>query len=96
MDQPKLYEHIFHIIDSINNSTFIWCGDFNLVLNSDLDYDNYKSKNNNKNSKSVLLDYVNHKRLFDPFRELNGNIRKFSWRRSNPIQQARLDFFLIT
>ena len=42
IDQPKFYEHIFHIIDSINNSTFIWCGDFNLVLNSELDYDNYK------------------------------------------------------
>ena len=95
-DQPKFYENIFRLIDDINNNTFIWCGDFNLVQDIELDYDNYKSINNNKNSRSVLLNYIDQKRLFDPFRELNGNCHKFTWRRTNPIQQARLDFFLIT
>jgi hypothetical protein len=24
-----------------------------------------------------------------------GDLRKFSWRRANPVEQARLDFFLV-
>ena len=32
--------------------------------------------------------------LIDMFRELNPEKRRFTWRRKNPIKQARLDYFL--
>lgn len=30
------------------------------------------------------------------FRENNPNLKKFTWRRKNPVNQAKLDFFLIS
>lgn len=39
----------------------------------------------------------NDRNLVDPFCVFQGNLRKYwpTWRRMNPIQQGRLDFFLI-
>ena len=34
--------------------------------------------------------------LVDAFRQLNPNISRFTWRKKNPIKQARLDYFLIS
>ena len=34
--------------------------------------------------------------LIDPFREIYENFRQYTWRKRNPIKQARLDFFLIS
>ena len=34
--------------------------------------------------------------LIDVFRENNPKLRRYSWRRRNPIKQSRLDFFLIS
>ena len=96
IDQPEFYQNIIRIIDMVGNETVIWCGDFNLVLDVDLDYYNYKSKDNNKKSRAMLLTFIQNKRLCDPYRELNGNIKRYTWRRTNPLQQARLDFFLLS
>lgn len=34
--------------------------------------------------------------LIDVWRELNPGIRRFSWRRCQPLQQSRIDYFLIS
>ncbi len=34
--------------------------------------------------------------MVDPFRELHPKLRRYTWHRRNPIQQARLDFFLLS
>ena len=31
--------------------------------------------------------------LKDPFREIHGHNKKNTWKRLNPVQQGRLDFF---
>ena len=95
-DKPEFYEHIFQLIDNIGNDSYICCGDFNLVLDTDLDYYNYKSIDNNKKARNLLIQYIENQHLCDPFRECNGDIRQYTWRRTSPTQQARLDFFLIT
>lgn len=96
LDKPEFFKEIFKIIEQVGNESYIICGDFNLVLDVDLDYCNYKSIRNNKNARNFLMNTIKEKRLFDPFRAINGDIRNYSWRRTNPIQQARLDFFLLT
>ena len=46
---------------------------FNLVLNSDIDYYNYKSKNNNYIARKVLpLDQIESRNLNDIYRLLHG------------------------
>lgn len=39
-DSPDFYEQISTIIDDFGNSSCIICGDFNLVLNPEIDYFN--------------------------------------------------------
>ena len=34
--------------------------------------------------------------LTDPFREFQQDDKKFTWRKTNPIKQSRLDFFLVS
>ena len=96
IDSPEFYKHVFNVIDKIGNDSYILCGDYNLVLNSEIDYCNYKSTCHNINARKLLLTYIENRNLVDPFRILHGNIKRYTWRRLNPLQQARLDFFLMT
>ena len=34
--------------------------------------------------------------MVDPYREIYKDLKKFTWRKKNPIKQAHLDFFLIS
>ena len=69
-------------------------GDFNLVLNPTIDYNNYKHINNPK-AQEKLIGLISELDLCDVWREINPEIQRFTWRRNNPLQQARLDFCLI-
>ena len=79
------------IIKLILNKTIIWCGDFNLVLNPKLDYKNYKTINN-KNAREKLLDIINEEHFVDPYSDAHPQLKRYTLRRKQPLQQARLDF----
>ena len=34
--------------------------------------------------------------MVDPYREIYNDLKRFTWRKTNPIKQARLDVFLIS
>ena len=71
------------------------CGDFNLVLNPDIDYFNYLHVNN-PNAREKVLEIIQERCLIDPFRELYPDLKRFTWRKRTPFKQARLDFFLLS
>ena len=81
-------------IDNIHNTDIIICGDYNCVLNPELDYYNYKGINN-ANARETVLEIINDKYLIDP-RENYPTKKKFTWRKKSPCKQARLDYFLIS
>ena len=95
VDDPNFFQNIFDYIEDIGNSDIIICGDYNCVLDPDLDYYNYKTVNNAK-ARDKILELMSTKYLQDPFREMNPEQKKFTWRKKNPCKQARLDFFLIS
>jgi exonuclease III len=95
-DTPLFYSKLFSLIETIGNESYILCGDFNLVLDVNIDYANYKTMNNNKKSRELLSSVINEKSLVDTFRVINGDAKCFTWRKPNTVQQARLDFFLTT
>ena len=64
-------------------------------MNPQLDYKNYKTINN-KNAREKLLDIINEEHLVDPYRDAHPELKRYTWRRKQPLQQARLDFFLVT
>lgn len=93
-DDPSFFKTIFDSINELGNTSYIICGDFNLVQNPSMDYYNYKHVNNPK-AREYVLKMINENNLTDPFRENNPLSRRYTWRRKNPIKQARLDFFLL-
>jgi hypothetical protein len=70
-------------------------GDFNLILDKELDSMNYKNHNNPKATAEVLK-LTNILNLKDIFRDNHPDLKRYTWRRKNPVKQARLDFFLIS
>ena len=95
-DSPNFYKTMFSNIDKMNNDNYIICGDFNLVQNEILDYQNYKNTKHNINARTYLSSEISNRNITDTFRFLNENKIQYTWRRKNPIQQARLDYFFIS
>ena len=95
IDNPSFFQTVLEKIIELENNSVVWCGDFNLGLNPKLDYKNYKTINN-KNSREKLLNIINERHLIDPYRDAYPELKRYTWRRKQPFQQARLDFFLIS
>ena len=70
-------------------------GDFNSVLNPDMDSYNYKHVNK-PDARDQILDMLIDYNLIDVWRDLNMEEKQFTWRRKITDQKARLDYFLIS
>ena len=79
---PNIFKQISTHIDNIDNTDIIICGDYNCVLNPELDYYNYKGINNAK-ARETVLEIINDKYLIDPFRENYPTKKKFTWRKKS-------------
>ena len=88
---PWFYENLNNIVNNNELDHTIICGDFNLVLNSDMHCYNYKTTNNPR-AHAHLIDMISQQNLKDIF---HPSIRWYTWRCKTPIRQARLDYFLI-
>jgi exonuclease III len=94
-DTPDFFDEVQDIITEVNNPHTIICGDWNLIMDGNLDCQNYVTLNN-PNARERVLNLCNEMDLTDPWRIQNPNIRKFTWRQHDSNKQARLDFFLIS
>ena len=94
-DKPQFYAELEELIQNTEISNVIIGGDWNLVLDSHTDCFNYKHVNNPKAQERVE-EMINTLELTDIWRMLNPELRRYTWRRPTPLQQSRLDFFLIT
>lgn len=94
-DNPQFYENLKHKINEFENEQVIMCGDWNLVIDPTMDSYNYLHINNPR-ARQVILNHLEDENFIDPWRVMHEDIKKYTWRRLNPIKkQARLDFFLI-
>ena len=95
-DDPEFFEVLEERINEIGCENVIIGGDWNLVLDFSLDYHNYKHCNNIKAHEQVEHMKENLD-LLDIWREINPEVRRYTWRRNRPhLQQSRLDFFLLS
>ena len=65
-----------------------------LLQNPKLDTDGYKHINNPR-ARLAVLDMINELELIDIYRHLHPDTRRYTWRKKNPVKQARLDYFLV-
>ena len=92
-DNPAFFSEVQNILKE-HPADYIICGDFNLVLDPHMDSYNYKHLNNPKARLSVLN--ISDLNLLDIYRNTHQSIRRYTWRKRNPLKQARLDFFLVS
>lgn len=91
-DDPEFYTNVKQKINEFKAENVIVAGDFNLVLEPGKDYCNYKHANNPK-AKEAVDNMIDKLDLNDIWRELNPECLRYTWRRTNPFQQARLVSF---
>lgn len=92
-DSPAFFQHLGSVIESCNLDYILLCGDFNLILDPVKDCKHYININNPK-ARDEVLKLINDNKLVDIYRYIHPNTRRYTWRRRNPLRQARLDFFL--
>lgn len=98
---PNLYTTIFYsglldIIQGIySTQQIILGGDFNIILNTILDFKKYIHIYNPK-SRAELCKLIEILILKDVFREYHIEDEIFTWIRETPIEQVRFDFLSIS
>ena len=94
-DKPNFYKNLKQKIQHFENENVTICGDWNLVLNPDVDTENYLHINNPR-ARMELLKFIEEDNFIDVYRNLH-DAKGFTWRKLNPVKkQARLDFFLVS
>lgn len=94
-DRPDFFNNIFEIIDKIGNDNVILGGDWNVVQDKALDTHNIKTLNNIR-SNEIINRFKIENDFIDPWRVINPDLKQFTWRRSNPLKQSRIDFFFVS
>ena len=93
-DCPDIYIELFEHIESFSNDHRIIAGDFNLVLDLDLDKHGGRKATNHR-AANVVRTYMEDTDLVDIWRHKNPDKRMYTWCRKNPEYLAsRLDFYL--
>ena len=85
-DNPNFYTNLLQNMEEFEHDQIIMCGDWNHILNSDLDCENYIHINN-PNARRVILNYMDEESLLVAWRIMNENVKKFAWRRLNPVRK---------
>ena len=94
-DQLSAIGNLDEYLQLCNSDAYIIGGDFNLYLNPVLDKYNGKETDLSQASKTLRNVLVEHS-LIDIWRTKNPYNKRYTWRRSNPLTQARLDYWLIS
>ncbi|GFS09551.1 nocturnin [Elysia marginata] len=95
-DDPNFFIKVKHEIARVGNKNIMVMGDWNLLLDPEIDGVNYKNINNKK-ARAEVGQMMADLDLFDIWREEHPEERKYTWKRklkNNTIQLGRLDFIL--
>ena len=94
-DDSQFFKQFGENLLDLNGDNIILAGDFNLVLEVEKDKQGGNSSTHN-NALQELNNIIQNLDLGDIWRDLNPEIKRFTWRRRKPNIQCRLDFFLIS
>lgn len=98
VDSPEFFLEVYKHVESFDNRNIIWGGDFNFVIDNNID--RMRSYTNNDNARNSFLESAELLEIVDVWRIMNPDIRQFSCCRPN-VQQlnekfSRLDMFFIS
>ena len=86
---------MFRQINDFPLDRMIIGGDFNAVLDNDMDK-LHGLLHKNKLAREEIINHMKLLKLVDVYRELHPNVRKYTRYQTNPVIASRLDFFLMS
>ena len=95
-DDFEFYKKVEDYLLKHNENNFIIGGDFNTVINIDIDKKNGRN-DTHKKCRNIINSIIETNNLIDIWRLLNPNKMQYTWHsNTTPIIFSRLDFFLIS
>ena len=95
-DDINMFNDILTYLNDINDKSFIIGGDFNTVMDSDIDKKNGRV-DTHKNCRNKLKSILELHNLIDIWRVYHPNKKQFTWHsNTKPHIFSRLDYFLIS
>ena len=94
-DNQQMFKEIFKKVRDIKNENIIMVGDWNIVIDPDLDYSRQRKVINRK-SRMLILSKIPEFNLVDVWRAQHDTVRQYTWHTKNFEKQSRLDFFLVS
>ena len=88
--KKKFISDLHSIFNTCDRENTIICGDFNIVLDNNLDICSGEAHPSDLVQK--FNDWVNNSSLCDTWRTINGQTKEYTWSKSNPFISRRLDF----
>ncbi len=92
-ERDQFFRTLFQWVSEHKKGTIVMGGDFNIVLDDDIDKksDGVKRHVNNK----VILEMIRKYKLTDVWRVKHVNVSQYTWRQSQPAVACRLDYWLL-
>ena len=94
-DNADFFHEILCKVMTFSNTSFLFCGDWNVVQDCSIDNFNIQS-NRNPNCRKKIEEIKENLELVDPWRICHPEARRYTWRQSKPVRQSRLDYFLVS
>ena len=95
-DNPDFFKNCVEMIEQFENNSKIIAGDFNLVMDLDMDKKGGLSRTHFK-SRDILKTYMEEVELVDIGRERHPDIKKYTWHKLKPSPIfCRLDMVIIS
>ena len=94
-DIDEWWEELYEKIDALNYRDVIIIGDFNQIMDPEMDSKNYKSdvKSYKPKCRSLLKSWLDSETYVDVFRDLNATKKEYTWtkfsERYQPIKNDR-------
>ena len=95
--QCEFFSELDHEMSKLSHNKYSWLlgGDFNIVMNMDLDYMGCRTSMNTK-SRDMVISILDKYNLVDIWRKKNPNKKQFTFRQKNPVVLSRLDYLFIS
>ena len=94
-DEPRFYEKIDEILESVDCDHIVLGGDFNFVMDAGKDSFGYVRENNIK-AREKFIAVCNKHNITDIWRDQNPREKQYTWYAAASEKRSRLDMFFVS
>lgn len=96
-DNPQFFVKVFKEVDVFKVPDKMIAGDFNVVLDPDVDRKSAGQVDSKRNSRQEIIQYMQKEELYDPWRLQHPEIFRYTCIKTNPyLSGSRIDYWLVS